>query len=218
MAARTLRGVLVRGLTAGVALLVVVGVAGCSDDRPNRADPTVTATAESSARADAVELPEGALRPLAPTPDEVPAGLVPLLQASGPRDAAAVAAFSADTEAAGATLDSHGFADAYVAQYASPSDARTLTVVVAQFAGADGARADFDGDVATSGGEVLDLAPAIGDASDVRRLALPGDEANDLVTVRFRSGATTWLLAWRAPRPADPAIPVDLARRLAERA
>ena len=161
-------------------------------------------------------LPEGALRDLVPTPQEVPAPLVPLLQGSGSRDAAAVSAFSADPAAAAGELAAHGFREAYVAQYASATDPRSLSVVVVRFATPEGAEADLAGDLAVPGGEVLESG-AVGEASQVRRLSLPDDAAQDLVTVRFRSGATTWLLAWRAPVPADVAVPLELARTLAAR-
>jgi hypothetical protein len=204
---------------------VVTAVAGCSEDpavqpppppaAPASAPPEPAAAAEGEAD---VALPEGTLRDLVPAPADVPAGLVPLLQTSGPRDAAAVAAFSADPEAAATALAEHGFTDAYVAQYASPSDSRTLTAVVVRFRDADGARADLDADVESGAGVPVDADGPIGDASDVRRVDLPGDGADELLTVRFRAGSTTWLLAWRAPRPADPQVPVALARALSERA
>lgn len=197
---------------------VTVGLTGCTGQDTEGAQPSSAATSPRVPDVVPVELPEGGLRGLVPAAEQLPDGLVPLLQASGPRDAAAVAAFSADAEAAAAALAANGFADAYVAQYASPTDSRTLTVVVVQFADVDGARADLEGDVAATGGEVVDVTPTIGDASDVRRVALPGDDVNDLVTVRFRAARTTWLLAWRAPLPADPSVPVELARRLAGRA
>jgi hypothetical protein len=194
---------------------LVGAVGGCSDDDAptTSGSPTPVATSEETP----VALPDGALRELVPAPDEVPEGLVPLLQASGPRDADAVAAFSSDPAAAQQALAAHGFRAAYVAQYASPSDPRSLTVLAARFADDAGAQADFEGDVAVSAGDAVETGATIGDASDVRRVALPDDAANELVTVRFRSGPTTWLLAWRAPRPADESIPLEVARELATR-
>lgn len=218
------------GATASAVLLTAALAGGCTEQRPSlepsvasptpspAASPGATAAAPppSPAGAPAAQLPEGALRDLVPTPQEVPPPLVPLVQGSGPRDAAAVAAFSADPAAAAADLAAHGFTDAYVAQYASQTDPRSLSVVVVRFATAEGAEADLAGDLAVPSGELVE-AETIGDASQVRRVPLPGDDAQDLVTVRFRDGATTWLLAWRAPLPADTAIPVDLARVLAAR-
>ena len=213
------------GARAAAALLLALGLTGCVDEQP-ALEPPASAAAPSAAvpsagagtaaatPAPAVELPAGALRDLVPRPEEVPPPLVPLLQASGPRDAAAVAAFSGDPAAAQVALAEHGFADAYVAQYAAPDDPRALTVVVVRFADQGGAAADLGGDLAASSGEVVP-APVVGDASQVRRLALP--DGAELVTVRLRAGATTALVAWRAARPADAEVPLGLARALAAR-
>lgn len=202
--------------------LLVTALAGCEQQpalEPPGATPSsaVSAPAPGPSPAAPVDLPAGALLPLVPQPGEVATGLVPLLQASGPRDAAAVAAFSSDPAAARAALTERGFADAYVVQYASPSDPRALTAVVVRFATAGGAEADYGSDVAAGGGTPVDAA-AVGEASDVRRVDLPDEPAAELVTVRVRREATTWLLAWKAPRPADASIPLELARRLVERA
>lgn len=183
---------------------------------PTRASAPVPTSSPAAAEA-AAALPDGPLRELVPAPTEVPAGLVPLPEASGPRDVAAVAAFSADASTAAEGLAARGFTDAYVAQYAAPDDPRVLTVVVVRFADADGARADLEADLAEGTGQVLDAA-RVGDESQARRVPLPDDEALDLVTVRFRAGAATWLLAWREPAPSDPGVPLALARLLAARA
>ncbi|MFP5219900.1 MAG: hypothetical protein ACLGIG_09215 [Actinomycetes bacterium] len=210
-------------LLPGVALLSlgVAGAAGCTDEqpaleRPAAASATASPTDSTPTAAASIDLPAGPLRELVPAPDEVPDGLEPVMEGSGPRDAAEVAAFSSDPSAASTQLARHGFEAAYVAQYASRTDLRSLTVVVVRFADAGGARADLDGDVSASGGTAVD-APTIGDASDARRLALPDAEAAELLTVRFRKGATTWLVAWRATRPADAAVPLAVAEALAER-
>ena len=60
--------------------------------------------------------------------------------------------------------------------------------------------------------------PQVGEQSQVRRQPLPGDDAGELVTVRIRKGATTWLLAYGARPTADPQVPVELARALVDRA
>lgn len=194
--------------------------AGCDDQQPSLDAPAAPSpsagTRTPSPTPAAAELPTGALRDLVPAPQEVQAGLVPLLQASGPRDAASVAAFSSDPAAAMASLAANGFTDAYVVQYAAAADPRSLSVVAVRFATSEGAKADYEGDVAVGGGEPVEV-ETVGEASQVRRLTLPDAADQDLVTVRFRSGATTWLLAWRARLPADAAVPVALARTLAER-
>jgi len=200
---------------------------GCGQQpalEPPRAVPTPTSALPTSAPsalatgAVATPLPDGALRDLVPSPDEVQPGLVPLLEVSGPRDAAAVASFSTDPGTARDELVANGFSDAYVVQYAARDDSRALTAVVVRFATPDGARADLEADLAASAGEVVADAPPVGEASEVRRFDLPDDGPDELVTVRFRSGATTWLLAWRAPAPPDVDVPVGLARLLAGRA
>jgi hypothetical protein len=204
-----------RRITAS-ALLLACAVAGCSADEPQAAPETPSASA-LSAPLPGITLPPDPLVPLVPTPQEVPSGMVPLLAASGARDAKAIAEFSADPAAAGKTLAAHGFRSAYVAQYAHPTDGRVLSVVVVRFADAAGAKADLDGDVAGSSGEEVTVMP-IGDASQARRQPLPGEAGGELVTLRFRKGATTWLLAYGARPTADPQVAVELARPLVERA
>ena len=202
-------------------LLLALAAAGCSEQRPALepapgATATTTSASASPSSSAAPALPEGPLRDLVPAPDEVPTGLEPVLDGSGPRGAADVAAFSADPATASTELARNGFQSAYVAQYASRTDLRSLTVVAVRFAGPDGARADLDGDVAATGGTPVD-APRVGDASDVRRIELPEGEAAELLTVRFRVGSTTWLVAWRATRPADAEVALGIARELAGR-
>lgn len=185
-------------------------VAGCSAQETSRPDGGQRSAVPE------VSLPADALSPLVPAPDEVPAGMVPLLTGSGPRDMAAVAAYSADPAAAATALTAHGFQSAYVAQYADPSGPQVLSVVVARFADAAGATADLRGDLVESSGEPLDVA-TVGEDSQARRQALPGATAGELVTLRFRVGRTTWLLAYGNQPRADPSVAVALGRLLVER-
>ena len=202
-------------LRAAAAALVLSGaLAGCSDGSEPAPEPVSRSALE--APVPGVTLPADPLLPLVPAPEEVPAGLVPLLAGSGSRDAAAIAEFSADPAAARKALAAHGFRSAYVAQYAHPEDGRVLSVVVVRFGDAKGAQADLSGDLASSAGETVEV-PVIGDQSQVRRQPLPGASEGELVTVRFRRGATTWLLAYGASPTADPQVPVELARELADR-
>ncbi|MCW2680900.1 MAG: hypothetical protein JWM62_2301 [Frankiales bacterium] len=202
-------------LRAAAALALAAALlAGCSDDEPAATPQTPSASA-LSAPIPGITLPPDPLQPLVPTPEEVPSGMVPLLSGSGSRDAAAIAEFSADPAAAATALAAHGFSSAYVAQYAHPSDGRVLSVVVARFRDAAGAKADLEGDLAGSSGELVETA-TVGEASQARRQPLPGG-AGQLVTLRFRQGATTWLLAYGAPE-ADPQVAVELAQALVERA
>ena len=199
---------------AVVVLGVVCGLAGCSGDAP-AAGPAPRASA-----APALPLPADALTDLVPAPEEVPAGMVALLTSTGKRDVAAVAAYSADPAAAAKALSEHRFQSAYVAQYADPNGARILSVVVSRFADAAGAEADLTGDLAASSGELLDLA-RLGEVSQARRQALPGGSggsAGELLTLRFRQGRTTWLLAYGDQPRADPQVAIALGRLLVDRA
>jgi hypothetical protein len=204
-----------RSLLLGPSVLacaVLAGVlSGCSDSNEPPPDPAV-----ASAPLPGVTLPPDELRDLVPTPAEVPPGLTPLLTATGPRDAAAVAAYSADPAAAGKALKAHGFRKAYVAQYANPGDGRVVSVVVVRFATAKGATDDLSGDIASSGGTKLSI-EKVGEASSATSQALP-DGGGELVTLRFRSGPTTWLVAYGAKPKADPAIAVRLAKAVLSRA
>ena len=201
-----------------VAVALVMALTGCREGAP-----TVPAAADGplasalSAPLPGVSLPPGPLRPLVPAPDEVPPGMVPLLTASGPRDVAAIAAYSGDPAAAAAALTEHGFSSAYVVQYADPAGARVLSVVVVRFADAVGATADLTADLAGSSGDVVER-ERVGEASQVRRQPLPGAGGGELATVRFRQGATTWLLAYGDRPTADAAVAVRLGQLLAARA
>lgn len=213
-AGSTLAAMISRAAVA-LALLAVPAVGGCSDGAP-AARPQTPSSAALTAPVPGLELPVDPLRPLVPAPEEVPAGMLPLPSGSGSRDAAAIAEFSADPAAARAALAAHGFQRAYVAQYAHPSDGRVLSVVVSRFADAAGAQADLEGDLAASSGELVAVQP-VGEQSQLRRQPLPGRAGGELVTLRFRQGATTWLLAYGAQPTADPQVAVDLARPLLER-
>lgn len=198
-----------------LAASAVLGLSGCSSDPEPTATPTIASSSALNAPLTDVSLPPDPLQPLVPAPDEVPSGMVPLLAGSGSRDIEAIAGFSGDPAAAAKALRDHGFQSAYVVQYAHPDDGRVLSVVVVRFADAAGAKADLEGDLAASSGDVVQV-PTIGEASQARRQPLPGDPPGELITLRFRQGATTWLLAYGARPTADPAVPVGLATQLVE--
>lgn len=207
---------------AAVAVLgAVFGLAGCSgDDQAARPAPRASAVPESSLAErflPEISLPADALTNLVPAPAEVPAGMVPLLTSTGKRDLAAVAAYSADPAAAAKALSEHRFQNAYVAQYADPNGPKVLSVVVSRFADAAGADADLTGDLAASSGELLDLAH-LGEASQSRRQALPDGSGGELLTLRFRQGRTTWLLAYGDRPRAEPQVALALGRLLVDRA
>jgi hypothetical protein len=193
-----------------LALLVGCGGSSGSAAAPSPAGPAATSTAVPD-----IVLPADPLRDLVPRTADLPPGMVAILAGSGPRDAHTIAGYSADPKSAGTLLTQHGFRSAYVAQYADPATGRVLSVVVSRFSMAAGAAADLDADLTASTGEKV-TSEAIGERSDVRRQPLPGGQGQ-LVTVRFRKGATTWLVAYGATPTADPKVATDLARALAGR-
>ncbi|MCU1692705.1 MAG: hypothetical protein JWM64_1796, partial [Frankiales bacterium] len=175
-----------RWYVAGVlAALLLSACTGSDEPAPVRPVPTAVAPTAS------VTLPADPLLALVPRPDDVPSGLLPVVAGSGPRDLAAVAAFSGDPAAAATALRAHGFSAAYVAQYAEQLSAgargRVLSVVVSRFATLKGAADDLAGDVAASGtGERAD----VGSGASLRVQPLPGG-AGQLTTLRFRVGTRT---------------------------
>jgi hypothetical protein len=199
----------------GVLLLALLAACGGSSAGSAGPGPSPAASGTTTAVPD-IALPADPLRDLVPRTADLPAGLVAILAGSGPRDAAAIAGYSADPKRAGTLLTQHGFRSAYVAQYADLATGRVLSVVVSRFSTTAGAAADLDADLSASAGEQV-KADQIGEKSDVRRQPQPGGKGQ-LVTVRFRKGATTWLVAYGANPTADAVVAVDLAKTLAARA
>lgn len=174
------------------------------------------AAAQTAGPLPGVTLPPDALVDLVPRPDEVPGGMVPVLAGSGPRDLATVAGYSGTGKAeaaAAAKLTQHGFARAYVAQYADPSSGQVLSVLVSRFATAAGATADFADDESGAQGRPVPGAPTLGEASSATVQDLAGT-ASQLVIVRFRRGTSTWSLAYKAGPTADPQVAIALATKL----
>ncbi len=196
-------------------LLLCLALAGCGGGSAGTPDVAATAVPD-------IALPAGALRDLVPATGDLPPGMVPILSGSGTRDVAAIAEYSADPAAARTLLVQHGFQTAYTGQYADPQTGRLLSVVVTQFAAPAGAQADLAGDLAASSGTVLP-GSTVGEQSEVRRQPLPGatpsaGSTGELVTVRFRKGALTWLVAYGATPTADAAVATDVAARLLAKA
>ena len=165
-------------------------------------------------------LPPGELSSLVVQPTEVASGVVPILAQTGPADATRIASFSADPTAAAASLASHGFERAYVVQYGDPATRRSVTSVVARFGTEAGATADLTGDLtaARATGTPYDE-PGLGDQaggveSDLNASAGTGS----LVTLRWRLGRTTWLIAIGATGKVDRAVLRTLAERILARA
>lgn len=193
-------------------LLAPVLLVGCSggDDDPQAA---------ASAPIPGVSLPPGQLVQLAPTPAEVPAGMVPVLQGSGERDLKTIAGYSGAGAAAAAAetaLTKHGFSTAYVAQYANQDTGQVLSVVVVQFATAAGALADYYDDARGAKGETV-TTETVGEASTATRQTISGSVTSELLLLRFRRGTTTWTIAYQAAPKADPAVPVMIAKAVLAR-
>ena len=218
-----------------IALLVPMLVAplllaGCNNDAATAVpqgteNPDVAASAPIAG----VTLPPDVLVDQVLRPDEVPAGMVPIINGSGPRDVKVVASYSgtgATAAAAEARLKAHGFQSAYVAQYANQSTAQVIVVVASRFSSAASAAADFGDDLRASHSGKKVPSTTLGDESVVTVQSLPGTPKTatapatpktDLVLVRFRRATTTWSLAYRVPSPADVQLPVQLATRLLAR-
>ncbi len=198
-----------------ITLLLGLALSGCASSGTATPEPPSTAVPD-------ISLPAGPLRDLVPATADLPPGMVPILSGSGSRDADAVAAYSADPVTAKVLLGQHGFTGAYVGQYADPADGRVLSVVVTRFATTAGAAADLAGDLTGSGGTRV-ATPTLGEQSEVRRQPLPAaspasTSTGELVTVRFRQGDTTWLVAYGARPTADPEVATEVAQRLLTKA
>lgn len=190
-------------------------LAGCSDDSSPYDDPDVAA----SAPIPDVTLPPGTLRNLAPEPDEVPAGMVPVVLGSGTRTLDEVAGYSgtgAVKAQAATSLRAHGFQDAYVAQYANQATGQVLSVVVTQFATPAGAAADFSEDQKSTSG-TPQAAEQLGDSSSVTKQEISGSTPGELVLVRMVRGTHTWVIAYQASPVASADVAVALAKTLLAR-
>jgi len=206
----------VRPPLAALVLAPALLLGGCSSDDGPRVDPSAAA----SAPVPGVTLPAGPLLDLVPTPEEVPAGMVPILKGSGPRGLAVVAGYSGTGPAqarAESALRSHGFQSAYVAQYANQGTGQVLSVLVTSFATAAGATADFGDDQRGTSGTPVP-AEQLGDASSVTTQTITGSVSSELLLVRFLKGPRTWTLAYQAAPTADPQVGIALAKKLLERA
>lgn len=197
-------------------LLMPVLLTGCSSSDAPPVDPTAAA----SAPVPGLALPPGALLNLVPTPEEVPAGMVPLVKGSGPRTLEVVAGYSgtgAQQTKSAARLREHGFTQAYVAQYANEATGQVLSVLVSAFATSGGAQADYLDDQRGNTGAAV-ATDQIGDASSATVSAVAGSVTGELLILRFLAGTHTWTIAYKAAPTADPKVAVDLARTMLARA
>jgi hypothetical protein len=166
----------------------------------------------------ALTLPPGELSDAVVQPDEVPDGVVPLLAQTGPADIAKIASFSADPKVAETSLVEHGFAAAYVATYGDEASGRIVISVVTRFASEKGATDDLTADLAASAGTPVTV-DDLGDQAGGVRAALHADTGKgELVTLRWRRGATTYLLAVGAEGKIDDDAVITLAKKVDTRA
>lgn len=187
-------------------------LAGCSGGSDGAEQPALTPEAAASAPVPGITLPPDDLVALVPQPDEVPAGMVPVLSGSGPKTLDVVAGYSSSGPAAVAGLKAHGFERAYVAQYASEATGQVVSVLVTRFATAAGATADLADDLKAEQGKKVPTG-TLGEQSSVTLQDVKGGQ---LVLARFRRGVNTWSLAYQAPA-AEPSVAIDLAKRLLDR-
>jgi hypothetical protein len=199
-------------LVAAAALLTSCSGGGGAAVPQGTDNPDIAA----SAPIPGVSLPAGELVDQVLKPDEVPAGMVPIVKGSGPRDAKVVASYSGTGAAAAsaeARLKAHQFVSAYVAQYANLSTGQVLSMVVSRFGSAPAAAADFADDLKGNQGKTV-ASPTLGEQSAVTVQSVPGTPASELVLVRFRRGTMTWSLAYKARTPADAQLPIQLAQKV----
>jgi hypothetical protein len=185
-----------------------------ADDAPPTpaADPPAAATpAESPTPA---TLPPDQLTPLVPGPADVPAGMeLTGGGVSGPVDAGEVSSLSSYPEAAEKALAANGFTSGYQVQYVDPASGALVTATVARFAAPAGAKAHFARDVAEARSEAKQVpVNGLGDEAAASSFSVPEGDVDEVYGLRFRKGATWWVLSTAAPGKADRA----LARRLAE--
>ncbi|HVF06777.1 MAG TPA: hypothetical protein VNA20_18215 [Frankiaceae bacterium] len=187
-------------------LTAVALVTGCGGADDPRAQPTPSLPLPT--------LPAGDLNDRVLQPAEVSRNLVPIAANTGTRDIKAVSAFYADAKAAEKQLQKNGFQASYVVQYADPSTNAVVTNVVTKFATAAGAKGDLTADLtsARKTGAVFPVTGLGDEAGGVRSKRDKNSPEGSLVTLRWRSGDTTWLLAVSA----STLVAQDGVRKLAD--
>ena len=191
---------------AAAALVAAVLVAGCSESGDPKASPTPSVALAT--------LPPGELREKVLQPGEVGRNLVPIAAQTGTRDLNGIAAFSANPATAKKALQKNGFQTAYVVQYADPATGAVVTNVASKFATAAGATADLTADLkSTSKTGAVFPVDGLGDqAGGIRGKRDDKAVQGSLVTLRWRQGEVTWLLAVSA----TTLVAQDGVRKLAD--
>jgi hypothetical protein len=198
---------------ATVALAVVyTGCGGGGSDKPA---PTSSPTTASVA----VTLPPGELSNLVLQPQELSDGFVALPAQTGPADIARIASFSAAVPAAEKALRDHGFQAGYVVEYLDEGTGRFVVNVMTRFRDADGARADLTADLdRLAAGATPVAVGTIGDQSGGSRIPYrDAGPTGELLSIRFRVGATTVVLSLGGRKAVDLADAQGLARVVAQR-
>lgn len=196
-----------RSLRPLAAVLVALTlVTGCSESGGPKASPSPLVPLPT--------LPPGELREKVLQPGEVSRNLVPIAAQTGTRDAKAIAAFSSDPKAAEKALEKNGFQAAYVVQYADPATNAVVVNVVTKFATAAGAATDLTADLAAARktGAVFTVEGLGEQAGGIRTKRDKDSPEGSLVTLRWRQGDTTWLLAVSA----STIVTQDGVRKLAD--
>jgi hypothetical protein len=200
-----------RTAAALAAVALLAGCSGSGSGAKTGATPTPTVVIPT--------LPPGELREKVLQPQEVTTNLVPIAAQTGTRDVKGIAGFSADPKAAEQALTKNGFQSAYVVQYADPATNAVITNVVTKFATAEGATTDLTADLAASAktGAVFPVEGLGEQAGGIRGKRDDASPEGSLVTLRWRSGDTTWLLAVSASTLVDQAGVRRLADKLMTR-
>ena len=200
-------GAVPRMLRRAAAVLVAVALAtGCSEGATPRATPTPSVPLPT--------LPPGELADKVLQPAEVPRNLIAFAQNTGTQDAKTIAAFSSDPKKAEKALVRNGFQSAYVVQYGDPATSAVVVNVVAKFATAAGAETDLTADLkaAERTGAVFPVTGLGEQAGGIRSKRDDKSVEGSLVTLRWRQGDTTWLLAVSA----STVVAQDGVRKLAD--
>jgi hypothetical protein len=194
------------------AVLAAALLASCTE----KVEPPLAST---SATPPLPTLPPGPLQRAVLQPDEVTRAFVPITAQTGARDLKSVAAFSANPKAAEKSLEEHGFVDAYVVQYGDPAASAVITNVATRFDSVEGAGDDLTADLAAADktGATFAVTGLGEQAGGVRGKINDTAAEGTLLTLRWRVGATTWLLAVGGPKPVDEAGVRGLADRLMAR-
>jgi len=154
---------------------------------------------------------------LVPAVTDLPAGYT-LVEGAGPVDVVAVAAVSADPDAAEKALQAEGLTGGYVAEYDEQQTGAFVAVSVLRFAAETGARAHFARGVSESAADAdAIIMPAVGDESAAFTETVPEGDVAEIVSVRFRVRDVVWLIETGGQQRVDTMFAQQIASRLVRR-